>query len=66
MSVLGYSVKSDAQIRQWRHRYAGRIPSAENCVGIEKATGGVVTRQELRPDDWFLIWPELAKEPAHV
>lgn len=32
----------------------------ERCVPIERATGGAVTRQDLRPDDWQDIWPELA------
>jgi DNA-binding transcriptional regulator YdaS (Cro superfamily) len=31
----------------------------EHCTPIEQATGGVVTRQMLRPDDWKAIWPEL-------
>ena len=58
-------VKSDAQIRQWQHGYAGRKPSAGYCVAIEKATGAQVTRQELRPDDWAGIWPELEeKQPV--
>jgi DNA-binding transcriptional regulator YdaS (Cro superfamily) len=26
---------------------------------IEMATGGRVTRRELRPDDFHLIWPDL-------
>lgn len=30
------------------------------CASIVAATGGAVTRQALRPDDWHLIWPELA------
>nr|CUV53891.1 conserved protein of unknown function [Ralstonia solanacearum] len=60
MLRLGYSVKSDAQIRQWRHGYAGRRPDPENCVGLELATGGAVTRKAMRPDDWRAIWPELA------
>lgn len=38
------------------------------CLSIERATGGAVTRQDLRPDDWRDIWPELATpqptEPA--
>lgn len=50
--------KHDAQIRQWAHSYAGRKPSPANCVAIERATGGKVTRQELRPDDWHEIWGE--------
>lgn len=29
---------------------------------IEDATKGAVTRKELRPDDWFDIWPELAEK----
>ena len=36
-----------------------KIPSAELCVLIERVTGGKVTRQELRPDDYWLIWPDL-------
>lgn len=29
------------------------------CVEIEEVTNGAVTRKQLRPYDWFLIWPEL-------
>jgi DNA-binding transcriptional regulator YdaS (Cro superfamily) len=36
----------------------------ERCVAIEQATGGAVTRRDLRPDDWHLIWPELAQKAA--
>lgn len=57
-------VKSDAQIRQWQHGYAERRPSPAYCVAIEQATGGAVTRQELRPSDWADIWPELAASEA--
>jgi len=52
-------VKSVAQIRQWQHGYADRLPSPENCVSIEQATTGAVMRWDLRPKDWHLIWPEL-------
>jgi DNA-binding transcriptional regulator YdaS (Cro superfamily) len=52
-------VKSDAQIRQWQHGYSDRQPGAAYCVAIERATGGAVTRQDLRPDDYWLIWPDL-------
>lgn len=58
------NVKSDAQIRQWQHGYADRLPSPANCVAIEQATDGAVTRQDLRPDDWRAIWPELAEPSA--
>jgi DNA-binding transcriptional regulator YdaS (Cro superfamily) len=33
--------------------------SPERCVDIERETDGEVTRQDLRPDDWPRIWPEL-------
>lgn len=29
------------------------------CLAIETATSGAVTRQDLRPDDYWLIWPDL-------
>lgn len=31
----------------------------KRCVGINKATNGAITLQELRPNDWQQIWPEL-------
>lgn len=34
------------------------VPLAK-CTGIELATGGAVTRKDLRPVDWITIWPEL-------
>lgn len=51
--------KSDAQVRQWQHGYAERQPSPANCLAIERATGGAVSRQDLRPYDYWLIWPDL-------
>lgn len=29
------------------------------CVAVEKNSHKKVTRQELKPTDWRLIWPEL-------
>ncbi|WP_343666295.1 transcriptional regulator [Paraburkholderia tropica] len=29
------------------------------CWAIERATAGAVTRKDLRPGDWHLIWPDL-------
>ncbi|MCS4509159.1 transcriptional regulator [Xylophilus ampelinus] len=43
-----------------------RIP-ADQCYRIERAMGGLITRQVLRPKDWQEIWPELVAgygEPA--
>lgn len=55
--------KSDVQIRQWQHGYAGRKPGPGYCAAIERATRGQVTRQDLRPADFWRIWPDLT-EPA--
>jgi DNA-binding transcriptional regulator YdaS (Cro superfamily) len=50
-------------ISQWANRVR-QIP-IERCPAIERATGGAVTRRDLRPDDWHVIWPELAeREPS--
>jgi DNA-binding transcriptional regulator YdaS (Cro superfamily) len=32
----------------------------EHCLSIETATNGQVTRQEMRPDDFWRIWPDLS------
>ncbi len=29
------------------------------CSRIETESNGQVTRKDLRPDDWHVIWPEL-------
>ncbi|HHY0486651.1 TPA: transcriptional regulator [Vibrio parahaemolyticus] len=39
--------------------------SSKTAVAIELATKGKVSRKELKPDDWFLIWPELRGTQAH-
>ncbi len=31
----------------------------ERCTAIEQATARAVMRWDLRPDDWWKIWPEL-------
>ncbi|MGN5354350.1 transcriptional regulator [Ralstonia sp. L16] len=41
-----------------------RVAPVIHCVAIERVTDGAVTRRELRPDDWQLIWPELAPKQA--
>lgn len=33
-------------------------------AAIERATGGQVTRQEMFPNDWQVIWPELVGLPG--
>lgn len=29
------------------------------CLTIERATNGAVNRRDMRPKDWYIIWPEL-------
>lgn len=52
-SHLGVTVSA---IGNWKTR---GVP-LENCMPIERATGGLVTRRDLRPGDWLEHWPELA------
>ena len=44
----------------WQWANGVRVVPIERCYPIEQATAGVVTRRDLRPDDWQKIWPELA------
>ena len=37
----------------------GQLLSPARCVVIEQMSHGIVSRKDLRPDDWKLIWPEL-------
>ena len=54
-AALGLSTPG---IRQW---VTGLRPiPVEHGAAIERATCGQVTRQELFPDTWARIWPELA------
>lgn len=46
---------------------AGERPvPIERCVAIEAATGGAVSRIDLKPNDWQLIWPELTPKQKEV
>ncbi|AUX61634.1 helix-turn-helix domain-containing protein [Simonsiella muelleri] len=47
-------------IQHWK-RGNVEVP-VKRCVQIEKLTDGVVTRRDLRPDDYWEIWPDLAKD----
>jgi DNA-binding transcriptional regulator YdaS (Cro superfamily) len=38
----------------------GKSASPALSVLIEKMSNGAVTRKSMRPNDWSLIWPELA------
>lgn len=39
----------------------GRPIPTKYGAAIEHATGGLVTRQELFPEEWRRIWPELER-----
>lgn len=46
-------------LSQLAARQDGRMPSPELCVRMEVETERSLRRWDLRPDDWYLIWPEL-------
>lgn len=50
-------------VGQWMKpdEVTGREVPVKQCVRIERLTEGKVTRQALRPADFFEIWPELAQ-----
>lgn len=54
--------KSPAQIWQWKEGI--RPVPTDLCAAIEKATDHQVTRKDLRPDDYWLIWPDLPAPPT--
>ncbi len=45
----------------WQIKEGRRACPPATAVAVERATGGQVTRKDLRPDDWQDIWPELAE-----
>jgi DNA-binding transcriptional regulator YdaS (Cro superfamily) len=49
-------------VNQWVKGF--RPVPVGRCAAIERATGGAVTRRDLRPDDFHLIWPDLAEQEA--
>lgn len=69
MSSLARELGINAdQLRQWRHGHEGRRPNPENCTAIERATYGLVTCEELRPDlPWLRVkdqhWPHPKGRP---
>ncbi|SPA44634.1 hypothetical protein CBM2629_A150436 [Cupriavidus taiwanensis] len=45
-------------VSQWTRAEKPKPIPVTRCVAIERATGGAVSRKDLRPNDWHLIWPE--------
>ena len=59
-SAFARKIKAQApDVLRWAN--GQRTPPVIWCVRIESATGGVVTRRDLRPDDFAEIWPELVE-----
>jgi len=54
--LLGYEDRRSV----WPWTNGSREFPPEHCVVIEQKSDRRITRQDLRPDDWQLIWPELA------
>jgi len=52
---------SPALLHQWIEEI--RPVAIRHCPAIERESGGVVSRRELRPADWQTIWPELLAQP---
>lgn len=60
-SALARALKVTPQaVCFWRD--GKRAVPAERCSDIERATNGTVSRRDLRPNDWHLIWPELIEK----
>jgi len=61
VSVLGIPL---SYLSQMASGYRNISPS--RALSIERATGGLVTRKEMRPDDCWLIWPDIPAPIAEV
>lgn len=51
--------RSTSQVYHWK---VGLKPiPLELCTLFETESNGLVMRWDIRPNDWYLIWPELKK-----
>jgi len=48
-------------VTQWRKNGIPHGKLILLAARIEKESNGLVTRQDLFPSNWYLIWPELLK-----
>ena len=55
---------SQGLVSQWL--LGKTLVSPKKCVFIEQITNGAVTRQDLRPNDYWEYWPELAPPSVDV
>lgn len=57
-----FAVKVGTTIRHLTNVAYGYRPLDEKvCVAVERESNAEVTRKDLRPHDWHLIWPELVE-----
>lgn len=56
--------KKQPHIYKWLMSPNGVSP--EHCVDIERRLEGLVTRKDLRPEDWQRIWPEMRFVPIEL
>lgn len=49
-------------MRNCAYGYKGKFLPEKTCVQVEMRTR--ISRRDLRPTDWFDIWPELAQQSA--
>ena len=66
LQLLGGTVKvaklcevEPAAVSQWKKNGIPREQLLFLAARIEKESHGLVTRQDLFPNNWYLIWPEL-------
>lgn len=71
IDILGGTAKvakmckcDDATVSTWRKRGIPSGPLMLLAARIEKESHGLVTRQDLFPNNFYLIWPELLKSNA--
>lgn len=48
-----------AAVSQWKKNGIPREQLMFLAARIEKESHGLVTRQDLFPNNWYLVWPEL-------
>jgi DNA-binding transcriptional regulator YdaS (Cro superfamily) len=48
-----------AAVSQWKKNGIPREQLLFLAARIEKESHGLVTRQDLFPNNWYLVWPEL-------
>ena len=53
----------DATVSTWRKRGIPSGPLMMLAARIEKESHGLVTRKDLFPNNFWLIWPELLERP---